>query len=746
MTLRTRLTSAFLATVLAPVLVGALVAGSVLTSVARDQAAQRLAVAASAVRTSVIALCGQLGAVAQAVAAAPASDRAVVAQGYVARGLATGVHIETGGEADYAGITTPGAPPPPWADCPPGSATDIGPASYEGLAARVDLMSDGQTIGSVYAAQTVDRAFLKRLSDAVGVDVDLRAGSFFHAFGDSAEVTDPADDFEALPRAQTTSAPVESGAFERVLGAGDGLPLPLTLSVPEPDAYARYAMLAAIVLITAAAAVLVAWWLARTTTAPLANLVTAVDRVADGDLQARVPVRGDDEIGQVAAAFNRMTGELESYVDALTASRDQLRGQLGVLGDTLSSTHDLHRILQVILQTARHAAGARAGVVLLNDPATGLLTGQCAEGLDPAVPIRVPIGEGLLGSVAATGVPVRGRTDRDGPVLLASEPQCKSYVVVPFTLGGPVPTSATASAASDPASPAGLWPAGLPAAQGVLAVYDRVGRDEFDDGDLDTLRTFAGQASVAVDNVRVHEEAQRLSVTDSLTGLLNYRSMLDCLRREADRAHRFGRRLCVLALDLDRFKEINDSYGHAAGDVVLAEFARRVRAEIREVDLAFRHGGEEFVVLLPETDLAGGVAVADRLCAAMRTQPVLLPRGRVDVTVSIGIAVFPEHGATGSAVLQAADDALYAAKAAGRDRHRTAFSPGVASVPPASLLDPPAPTGGPASGASPAGSSSASASSAAGGAGDQTDGATVTELTTRGASSGPHPPRQVNGR
>ncbi|MCP2325559.1 diguanylate cyclase (GGDEF)-like protein [Hamadaea flava] len=766
MTLRTRLTSAFLATVLAPVVVGALVAGGVLTSVARDQAAQRLSVAATAVRTSVTALCGQLGAVAQAVAAAPAPDRAAVAQGYVVRGLATGVHIETGGEADFAGITTPGAPPPPWADCPPGSASDIGPASYEGLAARVDLVSGGQTIGSVYAAQTVDRAFLNRLSDAIGVDVELRPGSFFHAFGDSPEVTDPADDFEALPRSQTTTAPVASGPFNRVLGAGDGLPLPLTLSVPEPDAYARYAMLAAIVLITAAAAVLVAWWLARTTTAPLANLVTAVDRVADGDLQARVPVRGNDEIGQVASAFNRMTGELESYVDALTASRDQLRGQLGVLGDTLSSTHDLHRILQVILQTARHAAGARAGVVLLIDPATGLLTGQCAEGLDPAIPIRVPIGEGLLGSVAATGVPVRGRTDRDGPVLLAAEPRCKSYVVVPFTLGGPLPSAASvATVAADPASgpaagpggsagaadlpqveagPVGLWPAGLPAAQGVLAVYDRVGRDEFDDGDLDTLRTFAGQASVAVDNVRVHEEAQRLSVTDSLTGLLNYRSMLDCLRREADRAHRFGRRLCVLALDLDRFKEINDSYGHAAGDVVLAEFARRVRAEIREVDLAFRHGGEEFVVLLPETDLAGGVAVADRLCASMRTQPVLLPRGRVDVTVSIGIAVFPEHGATGSAVLQAADDALYAAKAAGRDRHRTAFSPGVASVPPSSLLDPPTQPSPAAAGGGGAGSGGAAAGS--GVAGDQGESATVTELTTRGASSGPHPPRQVNGR
>jgi diguanylate cyclase (GGDEF)-like protein len=290
---------------------------------------------------------------------------------------------------------------------------------------------------------------------------------------------------------------------------------------------------------------------------------------------------------------------------------------------------------------------------------------------------------------------------------------CRSYVVVPFTLGGLLPSEPRAGDA--PAR--GLWPAGLPAAQGVLAVYDRLGRDEFDDGDLDTLRTFAGQASVAVDNVRVHEEAQRLSVTDSLTGLLNYRSMLDCLRREVDRAHRFGRKLCVLALDLDRFKEINDSYGHAAGDLVLTEFAGRVRREIREVDLAFSHGGEEFVVLLPETDLAGGIAVAERLCTAMRTEPIVLPRGRVAVTVSIGIAVFPEHGASGSSVLQAADDALYAAKAAGRDRHRSAPLATVTATPLPAL---------------PA---------------DTVVAADVTpELTGRGASGGAHPPRQVNGR
>jgi len=209
--------------------------------------------------------------------------------------------------------------------------------------------------------------------------------------------------------------------------------------------------------------------------------------------------------------------------------------------------------------------------------------------------------------------------------------------------------------------------------KGVLALYDRVGDDEFDDADLVTLRTFAGQAAIAVENVRVHEEAQRLSHTDPLTSLYNYRTLKDSLRREVERASRFGHRLCVLALDLDRFKQVNDSYGHAAGDVVLVEFARRVRSVIREVDLAFRRGGEEFVVLLPETDALGGTVVAERLNAAIRAAPIAVPaKAAIPVTVSIGIAVYPEHGGTGQQVLEVADDALYQAKARGRDRYRLA--------------------------------------------------------------------------
>ncbi|GAB3946465.1 hypothetical protein GCM10027614_40050 [Micromonospora vulcania] len=343
-------------------------------------------------------------------------------------------------------------------------------------------------------------------------------------------------------------------------------------------------------------------------------------------------------------------------------------------------------------------------------------------------------------------------------------------MAVPFATPGGGTTTTAGGAAEEAGAPA--------AALGVLALYDRVGADEFDDDDLVTLRTFAGHAAVAVDNVRVHEEAQRLSLTDPLTGLWNYRYLRESIRREVERASRFGRMLSVLALDLDRFKDVNDTYGHAAGDTVLAEFARRVRGEIREVDLAFRQGGEEFVLLLPETDARGAAIVAERLGAAVRETAVALGAyaGPVVVTVSVGIAVYPDHGSTGRAVLGAADDALYAAKAAGRDTYRVAEVRPDAStreIPvPAGAVSPP--DGLPRAGrpvqvsrepggharsesaagvpeSAPAGPLHARPDPADDPADIDVDAARAGPDAARpgpggGASSGPHPPRQSRGR
>ncbi|MBL7254737.1 diguanylate cyclase [Paractinoplanes lichenicola] len=623
MTLRGRLTTAFLVVVLGPVLLGSIFVAITVATVSRDRTAERLDHATTTVRTGMAAACRQLQAAADAVAVVPPDDRSAVASQLITRGLATDIKI-VGQVTARAGGTTIPAPRPVeftgWQDC---AAPADGPATA--IAAR--SMAGNEL---VTAAQNVDQAFLARLAAASGTEVSLTGGD----------------------------RPSEE---HRRLQAEPGQPLHLTLIVPPSKPTFLYALLPAVVLAVALAAVLVARWLAYSTTRPLGELAWAADRVADGDLDTRVPILRADELGRLAATFNRMTRELQAYVQALTASRDQLRGHLAILGETLSSTHDLHRILQVILRTALAATGARAGLVLLLDPATDQLVARCGVGLpgDWDVPDselikrRLPIGPGVLGAVAATGEPRRGQ---GSPA--SAEPPCLTYVAVPIC------APAVAEEPGDPQP--------LPDTLGVLALYDRVGGDAFDDADLHTLRTFAGQAGVAVHNVRMHEEAQRLSLTDPLTGLWNYRYLRESLRREVERASRFGRMLAVLVLDLDHFKEVNDTYGHAAGDAVLGEFARRIRVGLREVDVAFRQGGEEFVVLLPETDAYGGAIVAERLGAAVRSRPVAVDGVQIPITVSIGVAVYPEHGENSVQVLAAADRALYAAKNAGRDTYRLA--------------------------------------------------------------------------
>ncbi|RZU50351.1 diguanylate cyclase (GGDEF)-like protein [Krasilnikovia cinnamomea] len=668
MTLRGRLTTAFLVVVLGPVLLGSVFVGMTVATVRRDRAVERLDHAATTVRTAIGAVCRQLQAVADAVAVLPTADRRLAADQLIARGLAAEITIGRTGSA----------PPAHWRDC--ADPADVGVAA---IAARAQ--APGVTVA---AGQVLDAAFVDRLAASSGAEVTLLSGD--GAGAAPTESTEPpyarshvAALAAGLPSAGHGDGQVrrttDGDRFVRRIALAPGQPLPLAVSVPGGGPTGLYALLIGADLAVAAVAVLVARWLARSTTRPLADLVWAAGRVADGELDTRVPVLRHDELGRLASTFNRMTRELRTYVQALTASRDQLRGHLAILGDTLSSTHDVHRILRVILQTALSATGARGGVVLLIDPADHVLVARCAEGLsgrwdvpETELPgLRVPLGEGVLGTVAATGVAQRGSHP-------GGEPPCRTYVAVPIcappTVGDPlVPGEATGSAA--------------PVVLGVLALYDRLGMDEFDDADLMTLRTFAGQAGVAVHNVRVHEEAQRLSLTDPLTGLWNYRYLRESLRREVERASRFGRMLAILVLDLDHFKNVNDTYGHAAGDTVLGEFARRIRLGLREVDVAFRQGGEEFVVLLPETDGFGAATVAERLGAAIRDIPVPIDRRRADaadedpvdripVSVSIGIAVYPDHGGTAQEVLDAADDALYAAKNAGRDRYRMA-APGV---------------------------------------------------------------------
>jgi two-component system cell cycle response regulator len=182
------------------------------------------------------------------------------------------------------------------------------------------------------------------------------------------------------------------------------------------------------------------------------------------------------------------------------------------------------------------------------------------------------------------------------------------------------------------------------------------------------------------------EKSISLALTDGLTGLYNRRYAAAHLEGQMLRAGAGGKPPSVLLFDIDRFKAINDGYGHAAGDEVLCEIAKRTLRDVRSFDLVARYGGEEFLVVMPETDLAVALAVAERLRQSIGDTPIAVSgvARELAVTVSIGVAAAFEGGDHPTALLKRADDALYAAKRGGRDRV-VAWPPDDAPVAPAQL-------------------------------------------------------------
>jgi len=182
------------------------------------------------------------------------------------------------------------------------------------------------------------------------------------------------------------------------------------------------------------------------------------------------------------------------------------------------------------------------------------------------------------------------------------------------------------------------------------------------------LEALADYAAIAIENARAVQRIQELSITDDCTGVYNSRHMFTVLAEEVRRSERFGYEFSMLFLDLDYFKRINDEYGHLAGSKLLGEFGRCLRRNLRLVDAAFRYGGDEFAVLLPQTGKEAALHVARRLMSIFRGMQWLVGEGlSLTLRVSIGIATYPVDGATSHAIVQKADDLMYHVKQAGRD-------------------------------------------------------------------------------
>jgi diguanylate cyclase (GGDEF)-like protein len=194
---------------------------------------------------------------------------------------------------------------------------------------------------------------------------------------------------------------------------------------------------------------------------------------------------------------------------------------------------------------------------------------------------------------------------------------------------------------------------------GWLAHYTRDPELRFDERDVERLEELADRAGPAIENARRYREARRLADLDALTGLHNRRYFHETLAREVSRAHRYGRPLALVVLDLDGFKEINDRVGHLAGDTVLAEAAERLREVVRSADIACRIGGDEFAVIVPESGLEEAQQLATRIQQAVASRP-FAQAGRLRLSTGV-TELEPQDDAVG--LFERADEGLYASKA-----------------------------------------------------------------------------------
>lgn len=386
-----------------------------------------------------------------------------------------------------------------------------------------------------------------------------------------------------------------------------------------------------------------AYLLARLITQPLGEVAEGAKAIAEGRFDHQIPERSRDEVGQLASAFNDMTDRLKDTVTELSTSRDQLQRAVRRVGEALRSTHDMGQMLESILNTAVDSTVADAGVLWRFTPTRDALYATAVNGLPIESLGTVEVGEGAVGFAAERAVRIMLPDPASSARTSPREPDFPALAAVPLFSQDRV--------------------------IGILAVYRSAERPPFESEDLETIVFLAEQGGVAIENVQLHEEARRLSLTDGLTGVWNRRFFQMQFRQVLATATRFDRPFSLLMLDIDLFKEVNDTYGHQRGDAILVEFSQRVSQTVREVDTFARYGGEEFICLLSETELVGAMTTAQKIREVIRGESFgSIGEPPVRLTVSIGVASYPDHGDTFRALVEAADQALYRAKEGGRDR------------------------------------------------------------------------------
>ena len=386
----------------------------------------------------------------------------------------------------------------------------------------------------------------------------------------------------------------------------------------------------------------------------LRGLTDKIEAAKDGLYLKRTGSDRHDEIGELARAFDRLAAHITSLaaeiIDhdrelALTRRESRMKDVLALLLELtqeVGSATDFERLLQRIPSAVGPALDFEE-VAILTAEDDDCLVVRATYGFPPEDNVRgleFHIGEGISGEVVR----------RDEAIVIAdtaSDPRYLHYKGRHMKDG---------SFMSAPMK-----------VQGRLVGLFSVLRSEpggFTDDERHLCHTIGSYVGLAIAHAQTSLHLVDMSVTDVLTGLPNRRRLLERAESEVARSERTGSPLCALMIDIDHFKAINDRYGHAAGDEILSALADRLTDELRQNDLVARHGGEEFAVLLPDTQRAEAVTTAEKLCQA--AHELHTPDGTL--AVSIGVAAYPDDATSATELLDAADRALYAAKRQGRDR------------------------------------------------------------------------------
>lgn len=344
------------------------------------------------------------------------------------------------------------------------------------------------------------------------------------------------------------------------------------------------------------------------------------------------------------AIENAMQYEQIEETKAQLEAQLMLRHQLLDLSAALLTTLDQRQLFSQMATTLKVIVDYDAMEIrLIDEPANELYCRYASgTGADLMSGCRSSVHEGVSGWVVRHNEAQLVNdmvADPRAALVPQTQPDKQASIIAPLTVGGRV--------------------------IGVLAL-DREGDWTFEDHELEPVCLFANLAAIAINNARSYEEMQRQAISDGLTGLHNYRHFHETLKAEVSRAERYGENFCLLMMDLDRFKAVNDTVGHQMGDEVLRAVASVMNNCSRESDYLARYGGEEFVVILPRTDLDEAALLAERIRVQIARIDIGHPALRV--STSIGLASYPASATDSDGVLGAADAALLRAKARGRNR------------------------------------------------------------------------------